>query len=374
MTAGNGSSDPISSAPASAGDAAIQIQPTPPAPTVTITSESAQPAAKELSRAERLVGEIRTLDRALVVLTLALAFFLGSFRAGNSDIWMHLAAGRMIANGEYSFWQAVDPFSHTAESWDNHAWLSDVILYGVAQAFGGPESSAGGAALVALKALLVMALAGVLLLIRRPGQGFWVPATCTALALLAMSQRFFLQTTIVSYLFLGITLYLLQRPESMEAAELAALPDWRRWFASTQRRYALPVLFALWVNLDGRYLLGPLTVAIYLLGEIMQDRFARVHGGADAPEPGDLKQLGIVTAAGFAACLISPYHIRGLALPPELATFLTDSMLREDVWFDQFFFSSFDDRYLSPNNVELYQNVAVLSFLPLLAVGLIPPV
>lgn len=374
MTAANGSSDPTPTAATdSAGGPAIQLQPTPPPPQVSISSESAKSESKGLSRAERLVGEIRLLDRALVVLTLAFAFFLASFRANNSDIWMHLAAGRMIANGEYAFWQGAEPFAHTTDGqgWDNHAWLSDLILYAVAQAFGGPESSMGGGALVVLKALLVTALAGVLLLIRRPGQGFWLPAVCTSLALLAMSPRLYLQTTVVSYLFLGITLFLLQRPEPLTDSERAALPGWRRWFASPERLYALPVLFALWVNLDGWYMLGPITLALYALGELVQDRFFPLHTSADALQPGELKKLGIFTAAGFAACLLSPYHIRGLALPPELATFFSDSMLHEDDWFNSFFYASFDEKYLSPVGIELYQNVANLAFLPLLLLGVI---
>jgi hypothetical protein len=364
MTAAN-SSDPT---PSTSPETAIQIQPTPPVPAATASSEV---KPRELSRDERVAREIRTLDRILVVLTLALAFFLASFRAANTDIWMHLASGRMIVHGEYPFWQAVDPFSHTSAGWDNHAWLSDVILYVVAQAFGGPESSSGGAALIVLKALLVTALAGVLLSIRRPGQGFWLPAICTSLALLAMSPRLYMQTTIVSLLFLGITMHLLQRPAPLSPEDLAALPAWRRWLASTQRRFALPLLVILWVNLDNWYLLGPITVALYALGELMQDRLARVHGGVDALEPGELKQLGIITAACFAACLISPYHVRAFTLPSELSAFLFDSTLALDPWFNNFFLSPFDERYLSPAGVELYQNVAVLALLPLLLLGVL---
>ena len=282
---------------------------------------------------------------------------------------MHLASGRMIANGQYSFWQAVDPFSHTSEGWDNHAWLSDLILYAVAQAFGGPESSAGGAALVVLKALLVTALAGVLLSLRRPSQGFWLPAVCTSLALLAMSPRLYLQTTIISMLFLGITLLLLQRPEALRPAELAALPGWRR-LAGIDAAPLRPAR-ALRALGESRWLVSarPRHGRALPAGRVRAGSLFRVHGGSDSLETGELKQLCIVTAAGFAACLISPYHIRGLALPPELATFLSDSMLREDGWFDSFFYASFDERHLTPANLELYQNVAVLAFPVLLVLG-----
>jgi hypothetical protein len=35
--------------------------------------------------------------------------------------------------------------------------------------------------------------------------------------------------------------------------------------------WLLPPLFALWVNLDGWFLLGPLCVGLHLLGEVLQD-------------------------------------------------------------------------------------------------------
>src|SRR5437867_1907958 len=82
------------------------------------------------------------------------------------------ATGRLIAPGQYQF--GTDPFSYTSTAyWANHTWLYDLILYGLATASGGPESEAGGAFLVVIKALLVTLLAWVMVLIRRPGQSLW---------------------------------------------------------------------------------------------------------------------------------------------------------------------------------------------------------
>src|SRR5437667_10233972 len=111
---------------------------------------------------EQLAAEIARQDRALVAVVLALAFLLASVAVRNSDFWMHLASGRLIANGEYRF--GVDPFSYTSTSyWANHAWLYDLILYGLASAAGGPESEEGGIVLVVIKALLVTGLGWVML-------------------------------------------------------------------------------------------------------------------------------------------------------------------------------------------------------------------
>lgn len=49
------------------------------------------------------------IDYVLLVMVLVLAFFLGSFVATNSDLWLHLAIGRRISEGTMQF--GVDPFS-----------------------------------------------------------------------------------------------------------------------------------------------------------------------------------------------------------------------------------------------------------------------
>src|SRR5205085_6680318 len=125
------------------------------------------------------------LDGLLVAFVLVLTFLATTFAIRNTDIWQHLAAGRLLAQGNYHFGQ--DPFSYTTTDvyWANHAWLSDLILYGVTMLAGGPESRAAGIILVAGKALLFVLLAVLLLSIRLGDQRLWVPAVCMALAMLA---------------------------------------------------------------------------------------------------------------------------------------------------------------------------------------------
>src|SRR5438128_2345005 len=95
-------------------------------------------------------------DSFLALLVLVLAFLTASFLAGNSDLWFHLATGRLVARGQFSF--GTDPFAYTTQGvyWPCHAWLFDLGLYGL-------YGLVGGAGLVVLKALLVAALAGLLL-------------------------------------------------------------------------------------------------------------------------------------------------------------------------------------------------------------------
>ncbi|MEJ5275637.1 MAG: hypothetical protein WHU94_06990, partial [Thermogemmata sp.] len=101
------------------------------------------------------------VDHLLVVLVVVLVFFLASFPARNSDVWLHLASGKRILTGEY-FPGGHDPFSYSAADrvWVHHCWLFDIIAY--------LTYSVHQYGLVLFKAVLITAAFGLLLLLRRP--------------------------------------------------------------------------------------------------------------------------------------------------------------------------------------------------------------
>ncbi len=266
----------------------------------------AAPAAPQ-ARPSRWPGR---LDAVLVGIVLAFAFLAGSTVARNSDLWQHLASGRLLAERQYHF--GADPFAYTTEGtyWANHSWLFDLGLYSVYQTFG-PQTF-GGVTLVVLKALAVVALAGLMLQIRRRNTALWVPAACTAVALLTMSPRLLLQPACVSYLFLGAAL-------------------WQLWQIHTAARerplhlVGLPLLCVLWVNMDAWFLLGPALVALFWLGEVL--------GAAREPRnvPGWLVPLTVTV------CLLNPYGYHAFTLPAELSPWVADSGLANDLRFRALF-------------------------------------
>src|SRR4051794_27083451 len=123
-------------------------------------------------------GFLVGFDWLLALGVLALAFLMAPFAARNSDIWMHLAAGRLLANGQYQFgadrFSSVDP----GRTWVSHAWLLDWLMYQVYRLGPGPG-------LIIAKALAFALTAGLLLLARKPGQPVFPGVACTGLALLA---------------------------------------------------------------------------------------------------------------------------------------------------------------------------------------------
>ena len=60
---------------------------------------------------------------------LLVAYLLGSFTARNTDVWLHLGVGRIVAAGDYSFGKDPLSFSGADRHWVNHSWLYDLVSY-----------------------------------------------------------------------------------------------------------------------------------------------------------------------------------------------------------------------------------------------------
>ena len=128
-----------------------------------MTSESVSPFP--VSRAGGTEPEARSLGAShllSVLFVCALAFLLASTPARNSDLWLHLASGRSLLQGQTPL--GTDPFASTTAGvfWVNHTWLSDIIFCEI-------YKLGDGWALEFSKCVLVTALAGLLFCFRRRG-------------------------------------------------------------------------------------------------------------------------------------------------------------------------------------------------------------
>ncbi len=247
-------------------------------------------------------------DWLLLGLLVVLSFVIGASPAVNPDVWMQLATGRLIAHGDYLPGGA-EPFSvateardgHAAVPWINHSWLFALGLYTAYSAF-------GPAGVVVLKALLIAAMTAVLIQVRNRDTNLLVVAICLTLSVLALATtRLFLQSQLVSYLLLALTLFILHRAGVFDTATADAEPPRHpRWL------WALPALFVLWVNLDNWFVLGPLVVGLCWIG-LAIERWRGVAVGVP------VGRFGLVFGVSLLACLVSPFHVRVFQLPPELA-------------------------------------------------------
>jgi tetratricopeptide (TPR) repeat protein len=215
-----------------------------------------------------------TVQWMLLVLVAVLGFLLASFPAKDPNLWAHLAQGRDLTLKSL----------FGSESRPSPYWLFDFVCY---QLYG----VIGGTGLVVVKALLIGLLAAVLVRLAAIGRAWWIPIFCTSLAMLTVGIRLRLQPMMVSYVFLGLTLWW-SRPREKEAD--CFLPRW-----------PLLVLFSFWANVDTWFIAGPVIFALIQVGRILDGRSS-------------IKALAGVAAA-IAVCLLNPAGVNAMRLPPELA-------------------------------------------------------
>lgn len=238
-------------------------------------------------------------DWASALLVLVGGFLAASFVARNSDVWLHLAAGRGLVTGTYSL--GTDPFAYTTAGrpWVDANWLYELGAYLLYTA------NPTGGALIAVKAAAFAGAFGLLFLIRRAGQAVLPWVVFVGLGVMATAPAATLRPVVASMLFLSSTLVIL----------FATAWEPGKW----KRPAMLAGLFAVWANVDAWCILGPLTVGLTLLGEVIQ---RNILAASDEPDDGamftvpaiaDLKRTFFL---GLATCLLNPTFLIGLTKSP----------------------------------------------------------
>ncbi len=244
-----------------------------------------EPLTPELVEDEAIRGD--TMLRWAVVL---LAFLLGCTQIAETATLVHVKSGQYMAGNGW-LPPTHDVFSYTAQDrpWVNLSWLFDLAAAGV---------FAVGCAvgLSVIKAVLAAVIFGLVVHISRAGVSTWWGSVSAALALLACTPQFTAQPELVTLLGIAGTLWWLVR--------------WQAEGASV-RLWTLPVLFAVWSNLDDRIFLGLALLLLYAVGEAVGHLLGR-RGLADRNRR---KQLWTVLAVCFVAALLNPFGWNSLTAP-----------------------------------------------------------
>ena len=225
---------------------------------------------------------------ALVVLLTAMAAYQGLHLSALSgtESWLHLRTGAWILQNHGVPHYGV--FSQYPDlPWRAPSWLFDLLLAAGYQAM-------GLRALPILEMALSIALAWALFWSARGRrQSFWVAALLAGVALCAL-PALQLQPVICSVLLYALELGLLFRALSR---------------ADGRTLYWLPLLFAVWANLDSRFIYGLLTLILLLVISVVESGIRRYREQWFAQQA---ESLPILTGAGvvaacFAATLLNPY-------------------------------------------------------------------
>jgi len=216
--------------------------------------------------------------RLIFIITFLMVAMMAARTPLDSDLWWHLRAGQVTVETGHPL--LVDLFSYTrdGQTWVNHSWLSQVILYGLYQ------------------------------LAKFTGLSLWV----TVLAVVSLTFVFFLmkgpawwRSFLVILCAVAIAPVWSPRPQVASLALFAFLAWWmERWKSGDLRRlWALPLLFLLWSNLHGGYSLGFLLLGAFLGGQVLN----HVLGMKEDTIPWrTLGRILLWMFAGFLAVAINP--------------------------------------------------------------------
>ncbi len=226
----------------------------------------------------------------------------------NPDFWWHAKVGETILATHR--WPTVDPFSFTVagQPWLAYEWLGDVLFAAVARVAG----------LLGLDALLIVLSSAIMLALYsyatlRSGNskaGFVAAATLLALA----STAFTLRPQMLGYLFLILTLIALERFRQGKPRALTFLP----------------LLFLIWINTHGSWVIGLGTVLVFWVCGLKEFHVGDVQSRRWAPT--ESVRLGFVFLLCLAVIPITPYGTKLAAYPFEVASSLPLNVANVSEW------------------------------------------
>ena len=239
---------------------------------------------------------------------LALIILYGTIvKIYDADLFWHLRTGQLILDTNSV--PRTDPYSVTAagKRWIAQEWLWEVIAHSIWHVSG----------FAGLSLVRTMAVAGAIVLAmfaaRRQGVGWLsvlLSASVLALPLIAYAE---IRPQVATFFMFGLLVYLLEA--GRERPILLRL---------------LPILFLIWANLHGAFLIGFVLIGCEVLAAYLESRrSSRRRGAHIAADTSRFKSLLAVGAISLAAGLINPAGY-GIYLYPLLV--ITEPMFRARVY------------------------------------------
>jgi hypothetical protein len=206
------------------------------------------------------------------------------------DLWWHLRNGQLVLDSGVP---TTDVYSFTAAGtrWIMHEWLTDTAMYVIYQA-------AGYGLLLGLFAAISVATYALLYrLLRAAGAGPALAVGLLAVRIVLEAPAWGARPLILTPLFFTLVLAVgwgyRTAPARAGRGAIAAWigPDWRLWL--------LPPLLWLWSNLHGGFIVGPLLLGVWLVGEAL-------NGALGWRRAAPLRPLLAVSVVGGLLSLVNP--------------------------------------------------------------------
>ncbi len=233
------------------------------------------------------------LDIAFLALPVWLLAIV-SHTAADADLWGHLRFGADFL--ERGTLPVRDSYSFTSDvPWINHEWLSEAVM-AVAYAAG------GAAGLIAMKVLVIGAIAWLAWRAASPAA---TPPTLnariavTTLVVFASYTRTqVLRPQLFSVLLFAVLMHLLERSHRTTALARRRALEW----------VALPLLFCVWSNLHGAWIVGFAALCAWCAGDVLSDVGRRRTERSTAIFEAAVSR-SVTAALALCATLVNPYGV-----------------------------------------------------------------
>ncbi len=231
---------------------------------------------------------LNSLPITLVLTTVALLLI---FPVQDFDIFWHIANGKAMLADQSIINQEIFSYTANGNTFNNHAWLSQIFFYLVYDTFG-----ANG--LIVSKIILVSGTLFCIYTLGRKHQTEALPAALICLLVAGCSLfRYVVRPHLFSYLLLSGLAYILF--------------SYRSGKHSNRILFLIPLLIGFWDILHGA-IYGVIFIAAFCLGEIFTKIIAqRIPANLPTCENRqNHKSLWLSLAATLIVLLISPYGLR----------------------------------------------------------------
>lgn len=282
----------------SEADIALKTDTMPPTPTETVSAGEMGIRTDRRATLTSLLQNVFSFPAMLGVLLVGRVFYEARAFLVDPDLWWHIRIGQDILTTGH--WPTVDPYSFTVTGnpWIAYEWLGDVLIGGVARVGG----------LLGLDILLFVVATAVILALYayttlRSGNSKAGFVTSGVLCSLAFAS-FNLRPQMLGYLFLVLTLIALER------------------FRQGKQRatWLLPVLFLLWINTHGSWVIGLGVILVFLASGVFEFRWGSVQ--AQRWTGSERIKLETVLLLSLAVIPVTPYGTRLAAYPFTVASTL----------------------------------------------------
>jgi hypothetical protein len=256
---------------------------------------AASGGSKTLEMVRRRLLGVFPFQVVLAGVVVVVLFALVRGGVSDPDIWWHLRNAQNLV--QHHQLPRFDTYSFTVAGhpWINHEWLSEVPYYLAWRAFG----------LVGIKSLslilMIITFLGLLYLCTKASGNYKASVAACAFSTFLATINAGPRTILFGYVYLVALLIILERFRRTGRAPL----------------WAIPPLFALWVNTHGSWLLGLIVLSITIAAGLVKGQWGSVE--AERWNFEQFGKLALTWMASIVALFVNPYGWRLVFYPFDLA-------------------------------------------------------